>query len=46
MRPNVDIPDSDQYECLSCGNRMTELDDRTCGECGGPVRNLALSRDL
>jgi len=46
MRPNVDVPAATQYECIECGNRTTPSADRVCGECGGSLRDLSLSRDL
>lgn len=46
MRPNADVPDSNQYECLDCGNRVTDPADRACEHCEGSLRYLGLSRDL
>ncbi|MFB6151589.1 MAG: hypothetical protein ABEJ40_07270 [Haloarculaceae archaeon] len=45
MRPNVDVPESNQYECPSCGRRVESPDDRRC-ECGAMLRALSNSRDL
>ncbi|WP_338035772.1 rubrerythrin-like domain-containing protein [Halomicrobium salinisoli] len=46
MRPNVDVPESEQFECVGCGTRLTSPSDRVCPDCGGEVRNLTNSRDL
>jgi len=45
MRPSVTVPESEQYECPRCGNRVESPDDRWC-ECGGLLRSLSNSRDL
>lgn len=34
------------YECVECGNRITsDHQPESCPECGGPTRNLSVSRD-
>lgn len=34
------------YECVECGNRITaDHQPEACPECGGPTRNLSVSRD-
>jgi|GEM_PF-1020665 len=45
MRPSVTVPESGQYECPSCGNRVDSPEDRWC-ECGDLLRSLSNSRDL
>jgi hypothetical protein len=45
MRPSVDVPSSEQYECPDCGRRVESPDGREC-ECGGILRDLTNSRDL
>jgi hypothetical protein len=46
MRPTVDVPAANQYECIECGSRTAPRADRVCPECGGSLRDLSLSRDL
>jgi len=45
MRPSITVPESEQYECPSCGTRVESPDDREC-DCGATLRNLTNSRDL
>jgi len=45
MRPEVEIPESEQYECPSCGSRVESPKTRVC-DCGETLRDLTNSRDL
>jgi hypothetical protein len=46
MRPSKEHEDASVYECADCGERTNEPDTRLCGECGGELIDLGLSRDL
>jgi len=46
MRPNVDIDGNELYECVGCGERVTEPDSRVCDACGDTLENISRSRDL
>jgi len=46
MRPEVNSPEDEIYECAGCGKRVTAPADRECEGCGGDLRNLSVERDL
>lgn len=46
MRPNGIEYGSELHECIECGARVDTPESRTCGECGGPLRNISTPRDL
>lgn len=37
--------DDPMYECMDCGNRLSEIDGRLCPDCGGYLTNLGMARD-
>jgi len=43
MRPSVDVPESDQYECLECGTIVEARSHPGECECGGEFQNRAKS---
>jgi len=46
MRPKDHENENELYECFVCGSRATDPERRTCGECGGNLRNIGRPRDL
>jgi rRNA maturation endonuclease Nob1 len=33
------------YECLGCGERSVGGNGGSCGDCGGTLKNIAVSRE-
>ena len=38
-------PDESYHECMDCHSRVAGEGGGDCPECGGPLRNLAVSRE-
>ncbi len=46
MRPSIDKSGTSVYECVACGRREREPEERVCPDCGVTMRNVGRSQDV